>query len=67
MASGGGAKVNTTKSKAIAKRVAIASFCDRQRGGVLLKRRASLAYAAAAATKKIAIFTQSGDLPIAPL
>ena len=32
-----------------------------------LKRWVSYAYAAAAAIKKIAIFNQSGDLPIAPL
>ena len=67
MASGGVAKVNMTKSRAIAKRVAIASFCDRQRVLLLQKSRASLAYAAAAATKKIAILIQSGDLPITPL
>lgn len=33
----------------------------------LFKRRASKIYAAAAATKNIAMFAQSGDLPITPL
>ena len=59
--------VNTANSTPIAQSVANASFGDLQITFSELKSLVSQIYTVAAEMKKIAIFIQSGDLPIAPL
>ena len=60
-------KVKITKSAAMTHSVINAAFGEWQRTFWLLKSRVSKIYATAAQIKKIAIFSQSGDFPTAPL
>ena len=60
-------KVKMTKSAAMTHSVINAARGERQRTFSPLNSRVSKIYAAAAQIKKIAIFSQSGDFPTAPL
>ena len=67
MSISGGAKVKNTNNTAIAERMTTDDFSERKHTLFCLKSRVSYKYEAAAETKKIAMFSQSGDLEIAPL
>lgn len=59
--------MNNTKKTAMTQSAAKANFGCLQSVASLLNCRVSRMYAAAADMKKIAILSQSGDLPITPL
>ena len=59
--------VNTAKSRAITQSRKNAPFGCLHAAVLLLSLRVSKTYAIAAQIKKMAIFNQSGDLPITPL
>ena len=67
MPSVGVKKVKITKRAAMMQRAINAVRGEWQRTFPLLNNRVSKIYATAALTKKIVIFSQSGDFPIAPL